>query len=258
MTSTSAPPPKLGATCPICRREVSDFIRVYFSHERRGAGGNASTHASSHPSAAWVARQLVAMSGAMSLAIPGLVLGCTTHASATEGSASAEMYTIAVLGQPFALLVHIVLVPPEATATPGVVQLTYWVMACIWFYNARIEMQRLETVTKDTMPPGMSSLNLWLDLWRNALMGLVTFVHGYLLQIHRVRPWTAFLNLAGMSPTITGACMLASLFGRSDGDVVYTPNGTPLAVALMRIGSCCFICILSCTPHMLHPSRAVD
>ena len=259
-------PPKPRATCPICRRAVSDFVRVYFSHERRGgwprgAGtstdGTAFTHASSHPSATWIVRQLVAGSGTMSLAIPGLVLGCTTRASATEVSVSAEMYAIAVLSQPFALLVHVVLVPPEATATPGIIQLAYWVMACIWFYNALIEMQHLETVPHDPVLLGISRLNLWLDLWRDALMALLTFAHGCLLKTHRARPWTAFRNLACMAPTITGACMLASLIGRSDWDVVYTPNGTPMAVALLRMGSCCFVCILSCMPHAWHPARAV-
>lgn len=259
-------PPKPGATCPICRSAVSDFMRVYFSRVAGSTHGNAS----SHPSEPWIVRQLVASAGAVSLAIPGLVLGCSTRASVAEGFVSAEIYAIAVLGQPFALLVHVVLVPPEATAAPIIVQLTYFVMACVWFYSTLMKVQQLETVppqgteeegefsSQDTMLLGISRVNLWLDLWRGVLMALLTFVHGCLLKTHRVRPWTAFRNLAGMAPTITATCMLVSCFGRSDGGVLYTPNDTPLAIAILRMASCCLVCFLSCTPHALHPSRAVD
>ena len=159
-----------------------------------------------------------------------------------------------MLSQPFALLVHVVLVPPDATATPGIVRFAYWMMTAVWSYGVLVKMWQLESPLEAAAAQDATML-ITIDMCRGALIALLTCVHGCLLQTQRVRPWTAFRNLAGMAPTITGGCMLASLCRRSGEDVVYAPNGTPLAVALLRMASCYCVCVLSCMPQALQPPR---
>ena len=100
-----------------------------------------------------------------------------------------------------------------------------------------------------TSGSALSLLTLRLDLCRAVVMMSVTLTHLVLLGTRRIRPWTAFRNLALFAPTVTGACMLAStasLGWRLDGGQVYTPSETPVAVALTRMGSCYLVAIASC------------
>jgi len=195
------------------------------------------------------------------LAMPGLALGCGVDKLIGGEGAAAHLtiLLLAVVGQPVAFFAHTALVPERSVPAPKLLLWIYCTMSAIWcasVFTLTRELLRGRVTERGALVEEATDsanecarvaplMRRQLDLFRALVMMILTASYGVLLRRRRIGPWEAFRNLAALAPAVTGAWMLMSLSSLGCGQV-YTPNETPLTVAILRMTSSIGVAIASC------------